>query len=506
MNTAYVELLARMRAAATLSSISELVSWDQETMMPPHAADFRAEESALLAALIHERMSDPQVAALLATCDADPELAQDPEIAASLREIRRDHERACKLPRELVEELSETASRALQAWKAARRTNDFEGFLPWLERQLELNRRKAACLGASKGGDLYDALLDDFEPGLTSARVERLFVPLRAELRELIERIDSAEPGPTTAALDLPVEAQRELHRAVLERIGFDLLAGRIDVSTHPFSIGIGPGDTRITTRFAPGMVLDALGSTLHEAGHAMYEQGLPKAERFGDPLAEPAGLVVHESQARLWENHVGRSRAFWSWATPELRRIAGPAGSGLDEETLYRSVNVVQPGPIRVEADEATYHLHVMLRFDLERAMLRGDLRASDLPGAWNERLRKDLGIEVPDDRRGCLQDIHWSMGSFGYFPTYTLGSCLAAQLWEALAARHADIDTRMASGDFSEILGWLRRDVHAHGRRFRTDELCRRVTGRELDSAALMRHLNGKFRPLYGIVAGSH
>lgn len=505
MNAAYVELLARMRGAATLSSIAELLGWDQETMMPPRAAEFRAEESALLASLIHERMVAPEIAGLLATCEASGELTQDPAIAASLREIRRDHERARKLPRELVAELSETASHALEAWKEARRTNDFDGFRPWLDRQLDLNRRKAACLGAPQGGDLYDALLDDFEPELTSGKVEQLFAPLRAELRELIGRIAGAEHRPSAESVELPVEVQRELHRAVLARIGFDLLTGRIDVSTHPFSVGIGPGDTRITTRFAPGMALDALGSTLHEAGHAMYEQGLPKAQRFGDPLAEPAGLVVHESQSRLWENHVGRSRAFWSWATSEFRRVAGPATFGPDEDSLYRSVNVVQPGLIRVEADEATYHLHVMLRFDLERAMLRGDLRTSDLPEAWNERIRKDLGIEVPDDSRGCLQDIHWSMGSIGYFPTYTLGSCLAAQLWETFAAQHVDIETRMATGDFTEILGWLRREIHAHGRRFRTDELCRRTTGRALDSAALMRHLNGKLLPLYGITVGS-
>jgi carboxypeptidase Taq len=298
------------------------------------------------------------------------------------------------------------------------------------------------------------------------------------------------------------VDRQEAFSRGVVERMGFDFNAGRLDVSTHPFCESAGPGDTRLTTRYEPGQLLSALHGTMHETGHGLYEQGLPKDERFGQPLAEAASMGIHESQSRMWENFVGRARPFWEWALPELQRQAGdPAVSALDVDTVYRGLNTVHANLIRIESDEATYNLHIMLRYDLERAMLKGDLSVADLPGAWNDRMRSDLGLEVPDDRQGVLQDIHWSMGAIGYFPTYTLGNLYAAQLWDAIGAALPDLDAQLRRGELSGLLGWLRANVHAHGRRYTASELCQRATGRPLSHEPLLRYLEGKLRPIYGL-----
>ncbi len=500
---AYRELTRRLREAQTLVSIAELLGWDQETTMPPKAGPFRAEEKALLSALVHERATDPRLGDLLAECEADRELHGNPDIAANLREIRREYDRAVKLPVELVAELSETSSLALEAWKDARQRSDFPSFRPWLEKQVALNRRKALCWGVPEGGELYDALLDDFEPQTRAADIERIFRALREELVPLIGALTSAPRRSTVRPLrvELSPAEQHSFNIWLLRRVGFDLEAGRLDVSAHPFSAGLGPGDTRVTTRYRADAFLDALGSTLHEAGHALYEQGLPKRELLGQPLAEPLGLGIHESQSRLWENHVGRSREFCRWLLPELRRHFGAPFATVSADELYAAVNLVRPNLIRVESDEATYHLHVMLRFDLERAMIREDLRPAELPAAWNERVRRDLGLHVPDDAQGCLQDIHWSMGAIGYFPTYTLGSLYAAQLWQAALESEPGLPRRIALGEFGGLLAWLRRSVHEHGKRHSAEALCRRVTGRPLSHQPLMGHLNGKLRALYGL-----
>ncbi len=496
-------LYAHLREAATLRSVGALLGWDQETMMPPRAAPFRSEESSLLARLTHRRWTDPRVAGWLDAAQEDPELDPASATAANLREIRRDHDRACRVPEALVAELSELASQGLEHWKEARAHADFARFRPTLARTVELVRRKAECLGVPDGGETYDALLDEFEPGMSARGVEALFDPLREALAPFLAEIADAPRRPSDAIhrIPIPEAAQKAFHLEVLTAIGYDLEAGRLDVSTHPFTEGLAPGDTRITTRFGEAGFADALGSTIHEAGHALYEQGLPKAEHHGQPLAEAAGLGIHESQSRMWENQVGRSRAFWTWALPVAKRHFGAAleGFGLDE--VHGAMNLVRPGLIRVEADEVSYNLHVMLRFDLERAMVRGNLAVADLPGAWNERIRDDLGLEVPDDRRGCLQDIHWAMGAIGYFPTYTLGNLHAAQMWEAVRDALPGLDDDLAAGRFGGLLGWLREHVHAHGRRFRAPELCRRITGRELSPEPLVRALREKLGPLYGL-----
>ncbi len=501
MPARYADLLSQLREVAVFGSMAELLAWDQETMMPARAGGFRAEELAAISELTHERATDPRIGELLAECEADAALTADPLVTANLREIRRDYERARKLPAELVAEMSETSSLAMEVWKGARAESDFSRFEPWLVKQIELNRRKAECHGAPAGGELYDALIEDFEPGMTGPDLEALFVPLRAQLRPLIAELQSggAKRG-AVEQVELPEQAQRAFNRFVLEHLGFDLQAGRFDVSTHPFSTGLGPGDTRITTRYRADGFLDSLGSTMHEAGHGLYDQGLPKRERHGQPLAEPLSLGIHESQSRMWENQVGRSRAFWSWALPEARRFFGQGFDSFTVDDLYRAVNVVRPNLIRVESDEATYNLHIMLRFDLERALIRGDLLARELPGAWNERIKADFGLEVPDDRRGCLQDIHWSMGSFGYFPTYALGNLYGAQFWEAAREVLPDLEDRIALGEFRVLLDWLRREIHVHGRRYPATELCRRISGRPLGHEPLVVYLKQKLTVIRG------
>jgi carboxypeptidase Taq len=493
MGTPYDDLRTRLREVETLVSVAALLSWDQETMMPPKAAAFRAEELALMARMTHERAIDPAVGELIEACEQDAALLEDPIEAANLREIRRDYDRARRLPPELVQEMSETSSHALEHWKQARAESDFSLFAPWLAKQIELCRRKAECHGTPEGGELYDQLLEDFEPGMTAREVERVFEPLRAELVPLIAERASNEPT-VLDGLRLPVDAQRRFHERLLSRMGYDLDAGRLDVSTHPFTTGIAPGDTRITTRFSEDGFSDGLGSTLHEMGHALYEQGLPKDERHGQPLGQPPGLGMHESQSRLWENQVGRSRAFWIWAWPLAQDVFGEAVAGIEVDELVRALNRVRPSLVRVESDETTYNLHIMIRFDIERALMRGDLAVDDVPGAWNQRIRDDLGIEVPDDARGCLQDIHWSMGSIGYFPTYTLGNLHSAQLWEAALAAIPDLESGIARGEFGPLLEWLRDNVHRHGRRFRAADLCRRITGNPIDHTPLIRHLRSR------------
>ncbi len=493
MSAPYAELQQRLRDAETLRSLAALAMWDQETMMPRKAVAFRAEEVALVSRLAHERATDPRVGELIAECETDATLCEDPLESANLREIRRAYDRAIKLPPELVAELGQTGSLAMEAWKDARARDDFRAFRPWLEKQFALARRKAECYGAPEGGELYDALLDDFEPGMTAAQLERVFEPLREALVPLIADARSSDPP---LALAVPLAAQREFTHWLCGRLGFDLEAGRLDESTHPFTTGLAPGDTRLTTRYRDDGFFDAVGSTLHELGHALYEQGLPKSERHGQPLAQTAGLGMHESQSRTWENQVGRSRPFWSWALPEARRFCGASLDGLDLGAVVREVNAVRAGLIRVEADETTYNLHVMIRFDLERALLRGDLPVDDLPAAWNRRIRDDLGLEVPDDRRGCLQDVHWSMGSIGYFPTYTLGNLYAAQLWEVVLREVADVERQLARGEFGALLDWLRERIHRHGRRFPGVEPCERISGRPLDWRPLVEYLASKPR----------
>jgi carboxypeptidase Taq len=499
----YDRLLDHLADVATLGSSVALLQWDQETMMPPRGAELRARQLSLLSSLLHRQQTDPRVGEWLEAAESDADLAADGAVRANLREARRVYERATRLPESLVREMAETFSLAMEAWKTAREQSDFASFAPWLEKVVRLNRAKAECLGAGSGREMYDALLDEYEPGADSARVGELFDALREQLVPLIAELADAprRPDASVQLLRLPIPLQQEFSRRVAQRLGYGSDSGRLDTSAHPFCQHVGPGDTRITTRFTEDRFADALSSTMHEVGHALYEQGLPKHERWGQPLAEAASFAIHESQSRLWENMVGRSRPFWEWAVPLAREIFGEAGRALTVDAAWEASNLVEPSLIRVDSDEATYNLHIMLRFDLERALLAGDLAVAELPGAWNERIRADLGIEVPDDRRGCLQDVHWSMGAIGYFPTYTLGTLYAAQFWQTIRRDLPNVEEQFRTGEFGTLLGWLRENIHAHGMRYRAPELCERVTGAPLSHEPLIDYLRAKLTPLYGL-----
>lgn len=500
---AYDALMKELRSIATLESVGALVGWDQETYMPANGAGLRAEQRQMLSGMCHERRTSRAVGDLIRACENDAGVMKDAKKSANLRELRHDYDRATKLPTALVEEMSRCASLGMDAWKAARKESDFKKFLPWLEKTVKLNREKAKCYGVPKGGEHYDALLDEFEPGMTAKRTEAIFGPLRAELVPLIDKAEgsSRKPDEDAAHVELPIEKQKEFASKVAAKFGFDFSAGRMDETAHPFCENIGPGDTRLTNRYRPDGWCDALSSATHEGGHGMYEQGLPKEKLFGQPLSSATSLGIHESQSRLWENLVGRSQPFWKWAIHVAREVFGDALPKFTAEQVYKAANVVKPNFIRVESDELTYNLHIMLRFDLERAMLRGDLSCKDLPGVWNERVKRDLNLKVPNDAKGCLQDIHWSMGAIGYFPTYTFGNLYAAQFWEAIHKSIPDRDERMAKGDFAPILEWLREKIHRHGRMYSAGELCERATGRALTHDALMRHLSLKVRNVYGV-----
>lgn len=501
--SAYDDLLARLKAVETIESVGSLLGWDQETYMPPAAANHRAEQQALLSSLAHERAIDARVGELLRMCENDKNLVGDGTTRAgvNLREIRRDYDRRTKLPTSLVAELARVGSQAQEVWKEARAKSDFVMFAPWLEKMMDLTRQKARCYGAPPGGELYDALLDEYEPGVNARRIEAIFTPLAQRLSTLVRELTSAKHKPGTGVLNVHIDPshQHQLGQSVLKAMGFDFDAGRLDTTTHPFCSGMAPGDTRLTTRYREQSWTDALYSTMHEGGHGLYEQGLPKAEHFGTPLAGSISLGVHESQSRMWENFVGRSREFCQWIWPLAKTAGAGALDKFSDSDLFGAVNTVQPSLIRVEADEATYNLHVMVRFQLERRLINGDLKVSDLPREWNQAYKQLLGVDVPNDAKGCMQDVHWAFGLVGYFPTYTLGNLYAAQLWETINASIPDLRSRMTRGDFAPLKHWLNTHIHAHGRRYRAAELCEKLTGKPLTADPLMRHLEGKLRPLY-------
>jgi carboxypeptidase Taq len=510
----YAELVKWHRVAATLSSVSQLLNWDQETYMPPQAAPFRAEQMSELARLVHERRIDPRVGKLISACERNG-VMRDASAAANVREMRRDFNLATKLPSSLVAEIALAASQSQEVWKEAREKSDFSMFAPSLERMVALMRKKAKCLGVARGGEAYDALLDEHEPGMTAKAVEATFTPLRQRLADLIAEIARAKKTRrgkvSTKCLDveLDADAQHKFGLHVLEKMGFELQAGRLDTTTHPFCSGMAPGDTRLTTRYREERFTDALFGTLHEMGHGLYEQGLPKIgsggksglDLYGTPLTEAISLGIHESQSRMWENFVGRGRAFWTWALPISKQYFGKSLLKYGVEDFYAAVNTTTPSLIRVEADEGTYNMHVMIRFEIERGLISGAMKVKEVPGEWNRRYKDYLGVKVPDDRRGCLQDVHWSFGLFGYFPTYTLGNLYAAQFWETIMQEIPDLEKRMAKGDFSALRAWLLKKIHRHGKRYQAAELCRIVTGKPLSADPLLRHLRGKAEAVYGI-----
>jgi carboxypeptidase Taq len=493
---AYDELVKLVTDAAVLGSCGSLLSWDERTHLPPRGAEFRGEQMALLARLGHEWITHPRIGELLAALGA---ASDEPVRAANVREIRRGYDRAVKMPARLVEELARVTTQAQSVWVEARKNSDFAHFRPWLERIVALKREEAQAVGFKESP--YDALLDEFEPGATAAQIKALFAGLRQELTPLIAAIASSARKPKTDILEreYPVAQQEAFAKEAARAVGFDFDAGRLDVTTHPFCSGIGPGDCRITTRYNPRFFNEAFFGVLHEVGHGLYEQGLP-AHHFGLAAGSHCSLGLHESQSRFWENQVGRGRAFWEHFFPKAQG-AFPALRDVLLDEWHFAINEVKPSFIRVEADEATYNLHVILRFELEEALVRGDLPVSEVPTAWNEKFRASFAMTPSSDALGCLQDIHWSCGGIGYFPTYTLGNLYAAQWMETIRKDLGDVDLDFRRGQFTRVLGWLREKIHKAARIYPASVLCERVTGQALSTQPLMRHLRGKYTALYGI-----
>jgi carboxypeptidase Taq len=497
----YWELLRRVREGATLESCAGLLGWDERTYMPHNGSAHRAEQIALLARLTHEMLTSPIIGELLATVEDSALVREkDSEAAANVREIRRTYDRAVKLPKELVEELARVTTRAQQVWQEARQANNFTAFQLWLEKVVALLREKAQAIGYRSVP--YDALLDEYEPGATTAEITNLFAALRAELVPLLSAILVSGRRPEHALLqrEYPIEEQQRFGQEAADAIGFDFEAGRLDVTTHPFCSGIGPGDCRLTTRYNVRHFNESFFGTLHEAGHGIYEQGLP-AEHFGTPLGTAASLGIHESQSRLWENQVGRGRPFWEHFFPRAQRAFSSALGNVSVDDFLFAINDVRPSFIRVEADEATYNLHIVLRFELEQALLSGDLKPADVPGAWSEKFKQFLNLTPPTDAQGCLQDIHWSMGGIGYFPTYTLGNLYAAQFMEQARRDLPDLDGEFRTGRFQGLRKWLNDKIHRFGQRYRAGELCKRITGKPLTHQPLLAYLRGKYAPLYDL-----
>ena len=495
------ELGDRMSELKDLGSVIGLLSWDQETFMPAKAGPSRAEQLATMQAIHHERLTHPRLGELLAGFREDGSLT--PAQKASVRNLSAERDRAVKLPVSMVRELADTQSRAVDAWRSARPAKKFADFAPHLEKLVAIRQQQADLWGHQ--GERYDALLQAFEPGMTTARLEPIFASLRAKLVPLVRAIATAEKRPDTAFIRKnrwDIEKQSTFTLTLLRAMGFDLAAGRQDRSSHPFSSGANVWDVRLTNRFADDDPFSSFFSALHEGGHGLYEQGFdPALHRTYANGAPSFGL--HESQSRLWENLVGRSLPFWRAFTPKLRELFGKELEGVTAEMVHGAVNAVQPSLIRVEADEVTYNLHILLRFELELALLRGDLKPRDLPGAWNERMKSYLGVVPPDDGVGVLQDIHWAWGELGYFPTYTLGNLYSVCWIDAAERALPTLWQEVERGNLLPLRDWLRENVHRHAFIDPAEMLVQKVTGVALSDEPFMRYLWKKYGTLYGVHA---
>ncbi len=482
-----------------LRSVRRLLNWDQETYMPQKGQTNRAEQNATLSRLIHKQVASKKTGQLIEELFAVVEPKNpDNDMYVCLRQWRRDFNRQKKLPTKLVEELSRQAVLAHEAWVKARERSDFSVFLPLFKSLVHLSRQKAKCLGFSKSP--YDALLDEYEQGATAYELDKLFSRLVPPLKTLTQKVfDKSRGLAKEFSGPFPISGQKTMAQIAIVKIGFDMTAGRIDTVVHPFSTKIGPGDCRITTRWNIQDFTEGFFGILHEAGHGIYSQNLP-TKWYGTPLGESVSLGVHESQSRFWENIVGRSRAFWSHFLPIAKGIFPGSLCMLDLDKFVRVINKVEPSYIRVEADEVTYNLHIYLRFVIEKELIEGKLQPEDVPDRWNRLFKELLGLEVPKDSMGCLQDVHWSGGSFGYFPTYTLGNIYAAMIREALTKEIPEIETMISAGEFQPIFNWLRDKIHIHGQRFSPTDLIRHATGKKPSSEPLIHYLETKFSQLFG------
>jgi carboxypeptidase Taq len=493
----WTDLESRMRDLSALARVSSLLNWDQETYMALQGADARGRQAAIMGVVRHERLTDPALGDLLEQAAAE-EL--DESRAAMVRNLRRDRDRAVKVPAQLIRRLAIAQARGSTAWRVARAEADFELFRPALEEVIAVKREEAAAIAVD--GERYDALLDVYEPGMRVTTLEPLLGGLRDELTALIARVGDAPPlpAPPFQGRIFADADQWDLTMRMVADLGFDLTAGRQDRSAHPFTSTMALRDVRLTTRIDERDPFDAIFSSLHEAGHGLYEQGFDPAYE-DTPLAEAPSFGIHESQSRLWENVVGRSREFWRHYEPVMHEMFPAAMAGATAEDLFREANRVQPSLIRVEADEVTYNLHILVRFQLELGVLREELEAADLPAAWNELYQRLLGIRPQNDAVGVMQDIHWSQGDFGYFPSYTLGNLYSAMLWRSYAGGNPQAGEQIGRGEFAPLLEWLRERVHRRGAIEDADVIIGRATGAELSAQPFVDYLWAKYGDLYGL-----
>lgn len=492
--TAYASLSSHFGRIAALSNAIGILQWDSDAMMPTGAAGTRAESMALLRVLRHGMAVDPRIGDWLAEAEGDDGLGGWER--ANLREIRRSWTVETALPADLVEASSKAISASEMAWRTARADADFAALLPHLQEVLKLQREAGAAKGERLGLTAYDALLNDYEPGGRSAQIDLLFDDLAAFLPAFTEEALAAQarrPEPAPLEGPFPVEEQRRLGLEIMATLGYDFARGRLDISTHPFCGGA-DNDVRITTRYDDTDFSKALMGVIHETGHALYEQGRPAAY-MSQPVGQARGMSIHESQSLLMEMQACRSREFLTYAAPLMRAAFGGAGPGWEAEALWRRYTRVERGFIRVDADEVTYPAHIILRYRLEKALIADEMPLAELPGAWNAGMKELLGITPPNDALGCLQDIHWPSGGWGYFPTYTLGAMTAAQLFDAACRAEPDTLPAIARGDFTPLVGWLRTAIHAHGARYETDDLLVRATGRPLDAGVFKAHLARRY-----------
>jgi carboxypeptidase Taq len=492
-------LKEKMATIWDLSMIGALMGWDQQTYMPPKGAEERGEQMATLSRLVHEMATSEEVGKLLdELLPYAQTLDPDSDDARLIKLAKREYDKQTRVPAEKVAEFARVTTLAQGAWVQARSESNFALFQPHLEKIVELRREYASYFAPYD--HVYDPLLDDFEPGLKTAEVQAIFARLRPQQVELIQAIAS-RPQVDDSFLHLKYDGQKQWDFGVevATRFGYDWQAGRQDRSAHPFTTSFGIRDVRITTRVIEDQLPSALFGTMHETGHALYQQGIDWNYRRS-ALGGAASLAVHESQSRMWENLVGRSRAFWRFFYPRLQEYFPQQLGNVSMEAFYKAINKVEPSLIRVEADEATYNLHIMLRLELEIALMEGALEVKHLPEAWNSRMKEYLGITPPNDRLGVLQDIHWSGGMIGYFPTYALGNLISVQLWEKIQQDIPDLEEQIERGEFSALLGWLREKIHRHGSKYEPQELVEKVTGSKIDPQPYMRYLNTKYRDIYG------
>lgn len=490
----YTDLKELSTEMHTYNSILTLLHWDQETYMPPGGNAPRSHQVALLSTLIHERKTSRKFKECLNKLVRTKGLSKEQQ--AAVREWALDFKKATKLPASFVKTFSQLKSEAGQVWASAKKENNFKVFAPFLGKIIDMCKEKAHILGFDDHP--YDALLEGYEPCMTTKRVGHIFEGLQKELKKLLSKIDGCKQVDDRFLHGkVGDHVQMELGRHFVGKLPMDGDYTRLDLSNHPFSLALHPHDSRITTRLLPKGFMSNVFSVLHEAGHSMYEMGLP-TEHWGTPLCEATSLSIHESQSRWWETLIGRSIHFWKHFYPDLQKKI-PALKKVSLDKFYKGINKVEPSFIRVEADEVTYGLHVILRFEIEKALISGDLQVADLPEAWNAKMKELFGITPPNDSQGCLQDIHWSLGDFGYFPTYALGNLFSAHFFTAFAKEHRDWEGRVARGDLGFIREWLRKNIHCHGRMYNADELAKRVVGKPLDESAYCNYLKKKYAAIY-------